>query len=343
VDLNRAGVPLLEIVSEPDLHTAEQVRSYAMALRSLLRYLGVNSGDMQKGVIRIEPNVSVRPLGSPELSTRVEIKNLNSFRALERSVAYEIERQIAANRRGEAIIQQTLGWDEAAGVTVPQRSKETADDYRYFPEPDLPPLVVSQDWVAEIRSGLPELPAAKLRRFQLQYGLSAYDAEVLVAEQETANYFEAVLGAAPHTAPKQAANWITGELFSLMNQSGQEISALKITPQALAELLELVSAGAVNPNTAKSVLTEMFDSGESAQAIVQKRGLSQISDQAAIQPLVEAVLAHNPQQVQDYLNGKESLLNWFFGQVMSQASGRANPQVVRQALQARLAAFKTKE
>ncbi len=190
VDLNRAGVPLLEIVTEPDLHSAEEVRLYASALRSLLRYLGVNSGDMQKGVMRIEPNISVRPLGSQALGTRTEIKNLNSFRALERGVEYEIQRQVGLLRRGERVVQETVGWDDLRGVTFTQRLKETEDDYRYFPEPDLPPLVLDPGWVEAVRLSLPELPIARLHRFQKQYGLSAYDAEVLVAERATADYYE---------------------------------------------------------------------------------------------------------------------------------------------------------
>ncbi|MCS6908867.1 MAG: Asp-tRNA(Asn)/Glu-tRNA(Gln) amidotransferase subunit GatB, partial [Anaerolineales bacterium] len=216
IDLNRAGVPLLEIVTEPDLNSAEEVRAYAMTLRNILRYCGINSGDMQKGVIRIEPNVSVRKRGSEQLGTRTEIKNLNSFRALERSVAYEIERQVRLLREGREVVQETRGWDESQGKTVSQRSKEEAHDYRYFPEPDLPPLTLDPAWLEEIRRSLPELPMARRRRFQTQYGLNAYDAEVLTNERVVADYFEAAVAQAPHLSPKTIANWICGELFGLM-------------------------------------------------------------------------------------------------------------------------------
>ncbi len=331
IDLNRAGVPLLEIVSEPDLHSAEEVRAYASALRSILRYLGVNSGDMQKGVMRIEPNVSLRPAGSQEFGTRTEIKNLNSFRALERSVAYEIERQSQRLRQGLPVVQETMGWDDLRGVTIPQRGKEEAHDYRYFPEPDLPPLVVSQEWVEQVRAALPELPAAKHRRFCQQYGLGAYDVEVLVAERAVADYFEAVV-AASGVSPKMAANWITGELFSLLNQAGDDLESPRISPQGLAELLELVAAGEINQNTAKLVLAEMYQSKKTAQEIVLERGLRQVSDADLISALVRQVLEQHPAQVQSYLSGKQSVAGWLFGQVMRAAGGQANPQVVQREL-----------
>jgi aspartyl-tRNA(Asn)/glutamyl-tRNA(Gln) amidotransferase subunit B len=339
VDLNRAGVPLLEIVTEPDLHTAEEVRAYATALRSLLRYLGVNSGDMQKGVMRIEPNISVRPLGSKQFGTRTEVKNLNSFRALERSVDYEIQRQTAQLERGERVIQETRGWDEARGMTFTQRVKETEEDYRYFPEPDLPPLVVDPAWVAQIRAGLPELPAVKLRRFQEQYGLGAYDAEVLVAERAVADYYEAVLAAAG-TSPKMAANWISGELFALLNQAGESIETLRLAPGDFAGLLHMVAQGQITQNTGKAVLVEMFQTGRSADAIVAARGLRQISDMDFIAGLVAQVLAENAEQVASYLGGKESVARWLFGQVMRLARGQANPQVLQVELDRQLARLK---
>jgi aspartyl-tRNA(Asn)/glutamyl-tRNA(Gln) amidotransferase subunit B len=336
IDLNRAGVPLLEIVSEPDLHTPEEVRAYASALRSLLRYLGVNSGDMQKGVMRIEPNVSLRPLGSSEFGTRTEIKNLNSFRALERSIAYEIQRQGELLRRGAAVAQETMGWDDAREVTVPQRGKEEAHDYRYFPEPDLPPLLIEAGWVERVRVSLPELPAAKYQRFCQQYGLSAYDADVLVAESRVADYFEAVLAASGAT-PKVVANWITGELFSLLNQADDDLESPRLSPQALGELIQFVADGEINQNTAKSVLAEMYHSGKSASAIVSERGLRQVSDANLIAAWVSQVLDENPEQVQAYLSGKESVSRWLFGQVMRQAKGQANPQVLQQELDRQLA------
>ena len=340
VDLNRAGVPLLEIVTEPDMHSPEEVRAYAEALRSLLRYLEVNSGDMQKGVMRIEPNISVRRRGSDVLGTRVEIKNLNSFRALERGTAFEIERQIGLLESGQPVQQQTVGWDDVREVTFTQRVKETEDDYRYFPDPDLPPLVVEAVWVDEIRRSLPELPFARLRRFQEQYGLPAEDASVLVAERLVADYFETTVQAAAGVAPRVTANWISGALFGLMNESGQSIDQVRVYPQALGDLLRLVHEGVVNQNTGKIVLAEMFASGKPAGEIIAARGLGQISDSTAIRGMVQRVLAENPDQVAEFLTGKDGLFNWLFGQVMRQARGQANPQMLREELAAQLEALK---
>lgn len=340
VDLNRAGVPLLEIVSEPDLHSAEEVRAYAMVLRSLLRYLGVNSGDMQKGVMRIEPNVSVRPVGSTALGTRTEIKNLNSFRALERGVAYEIQRQTELLRQGKKVRQETVGWDDAREVTFIQRVKEGEDDYRYFPEPDLPPLVVEPAWMEQIHSALPELPAAKFHRFREQYGLNDYDAGVLVAEQAVADYFEQVVKDTPGISPKVVTNWVSGELFGLLNQSGISIDSSKVPPVELAKLVQMVTGGKINSTTAKAVLVEMFATGVSVEAVVSQGGLRQISDTDSIAPLVSQVLAENPEQVTAYLEGKETLLRWLIGQVMRAARGQANPQVVQKELERQLAEIK---
>lgn len=337
VDLNRAGVPLLEIVSEPDLHSAEEVRAYAAALRSLLRYLGVNSGDMQKGVLRIEPNVSVRPVGTQALGSRTEIKNLNSFRALERSVAYEIQRQSELLERGGVVVQETRGWDEGRGLTFPQRVKEGEEDYRYFPEPDLPPLVIDPVFLESLKAGLPELPAAKAQRFQADYGLSAYDSGVLIVEPAVAAYFEAAVLAAPGTPPKLLVNWITGDLFGLLNQHNLEIEAGRVSPAALAGLVEMVANGEINQVTAKGVLVEMFTAGGSAQEIVARHDLRQVSDQAAIAGWVTRVLDDNPAQVAEYLAGKEGLARWLFGQVMRLAQGKGNPQLIQQELDGQLA------
>ena len=342
VDLNRSGVPLLEIVTEPDLHTVEEVRSYATGLRSILRYLGVNSGDMQKGVMRIEPNISVRPAGSKEMGTRVEIKNLNSFRALERSVEYEIKRQSEQLRLDQPVIQETVGWDEGQGVTFTQRVKETEDDYRYFAEPDLPPLVVESDWIEQIRAGLPELPAEKFHRFCQQYQINEYDAGVLVAERAVADYFEAAVKAADadlesEVSPKLVSNWLTGEFFGLLNQSGLSIEQARITPEALASLIQMVAKSSINQNTAKNVLREMFDSGKSANEIVAEENLQQISDSNRIAEIVKQVLAENPSQVGEYLDGKDTIAKWLFGQVMRAAKGQANPQVVQAELDQQLA------
>lgn len=337
VDFNRAGVPLLEIVSEPDLRSAEEVRAYATTLHSILVYLGVNSGDMEKGVMRFEANVSVRPVGSDVLNPRHEIKNLNSFRALTRSVVYEIQQQIATLEAGGAVTQQTMGWDEAREVTVPQRGKELAEDYRYFPEPDLPPLEISRQWVEELRARLPELPDAKRKRFIAEYDISPYDAGLLVADRAVADYFEATVAAVRDTAdPKTVANWVTGELFRLMKETGQRIEQARVVPQALAELIGLVNDGIINPNTGKEVLEKMYASGHSARQIVEEHGLAQISDVTALKKVIAQVLAENPEPVNQYLDGKVQILGWLMGQVMKATRGKANPQVMRALLQAQL-------
>jgi aspartyl-tRNA(Asn)/glutamyl-tRNA(Gln) amidotransferase subunit B len=340
VDLNRAGVPLLEIVSEPDMHSPEEARAYAMELRTLLRCLGVNSGDMEKGVIRFEANVSLRPAGRLELGTRVEIKNLNSFRALERSCAYEIQRQAQLLDQGEKIVQETLGWDEANGVTLSQRSKEEAHDYRYFPEPDLPPLVVEKEWVTRVAANLPELPRPKALRLQQQYGLAEGDAHLLAEDTAVAAYFEQAVQAAHQVPPRTVANWITGELFGWLNQNGKTIEQIKVSPQELGKLADLAGSGEINLSTAKTVLAEMLSSGQPAQAIITAGGRGQISDSDLIAGLVKKALTENPQELSSYLNGKETLANWFFGQVMRFARGQANPQVVRQELEKQLQELK---
>lgn len=342
VDLNRAGVALLEIVTEPDFRSAEEVRVYAQSLRALLRSIGVNSGDMQKGVMRIEPNVSVRPMGSDVLGTRVEIKNLNSFRALERSVAYEIQRQSELIRQGNTVRQETLGWDVAREATFTQRLKEGEEDYRYFPEPDLPPLVLEPAWIEEICRSLPELPAARMRRLQDQYGLNAYDASMLAIENSTANYFEQLLVISPEVSPKLAANWVLGELSALLNQSGLEFSQCPIPPQAMAELLKAITKEEINQTTAKTVLAEMFASGRPAEEIIAAGDLRQITDRELIAGLVSRVLEENPEQVVTYLKGKETVSRWLFGQVMRLAQGRANAQLIQVELERQLASFKRK-
>ena len=336
VDLNRAGVPLLEIVSEPDMRSVEEARAYAEALRNILRYLEVNSGDMEKGVIRFEANISVREKGTDVLNTRVEIKNLNSFRALERASIFEIERQSRILAEGGTVEQETLGWNEAKETTYSQRSKEDAHDYRYFPEPDLPPLVIDESWLERVRAGLPELPRSKYLRFIEEYGLTGYDAGVLTAEKAIAEYFESAVKSKESVSPKSLANWMTGDLFSLMNQANITVAALKVQPEALVELIELVTRGEINQSTGKVVLSEMFQSGKSAAEIVEAKGLKQVSDESFISDLVGQVLSENPETVASFKAGKETVVNWLFGQVMRKASGKANPQVVRAELQRQL-------
>jgi aspartyl-tRNA(Asn)/glutamyl-tRNA(Gln) amidotransferase subunit B len=337
VDLNRAGLPLLEIVTEPDMHSVEEARAYATALRALVRALGVNSGDMEKGVIRFEANISVRPEGSTELGTRTEVKNLNSFRAMERAIVYEVDRQIALIERGEKVQQATLGWNEAEGKTYSQRSKEEAHDYRYFPEPDLPPLVVEEEWVERVRASLPELPRSRQLRMKKQYGLSGVDTALLVSEGAVADYFEKAVAAAGADVPaKVVSNYVLGELFGWINQTGQAIGDLKVGPQGLAELLKALQRGAINQSTAKVVLIEMLENGTSAMSIIQERGLEQVSDSDLISKLVSETINASPNEVKSYLAGKETLANWFFGQIMRQAGGKANPAVVRAELERQL-------
>jgi aspartyl-tRNA(Asn)/glutamyl-tRNA(Gln) amidotransferase subunit B len=344
VDLNRAGVPLLEIVSEPDLRSAEAARAYGEALRDVLRYLAVNSGDMEKGVIRFEANISLRLKSAPgqppaPLGTRTEVKNLNSFRALDRSIEYEIKRQGEILSAGGTVEQETLGWSEARGQTYSQRSKEDAHDYRYFPEPDLPPLVVEQAWVDRVQGELPELPRARYARFMRQYGLSSYNALRLTEERQVADYFERVATLAP---AQGAANWILGDLFSLLNRStsaegeSSRFSELKVAPEGLAELVQMVSAGQINQSSGKEVLAEMFATGNAPAAIVQARGFTQVSDRAFISDLVSQALSEYPGEVASYKAGKSGVSNFLFGQVMKKAAGKANPQVVRAELERQL-------
>ncbi len=336
IDVNRAGVPLMEIVSAPDIRTGEEARQYLVALQAILRYLGVSSGNLEEGSMRCEPNVSVHPVGSDVHGTKVEVKNLNSFRAVKLAIDYEIQRQIAVLEAGGRVEQVTSGWDESKGITVVQRSKESAHDYRYFPEPDLPPLELSEEWVEEIRARLPELPAAKKERFIQEYGLSAYDAGVLTADRAVADFFEAAVSAAPGADPKSVSNWVTGELFRLMHDRGLEIADVKIRPDQLMELLQLVETGAITTTIAKRVFTEMFETGASPEQIVEEKGLAQIGDAAALEPIADKVIAENAKAVAEYLAGKEQVLKFLVGQVMKATRGQANPILAAKVLRERL-------
>ncbi len=338
VDFNRAGVPLMEIVSRPDIRTPEEARQYLTKLRTILRYLGVSSGNMEEGAMRCEANISLRPRGESELGTKVEVKNLNSFHSVKLALEYEIERQARILEAGGRVEQVTMGWDEARGVTVVQRSKEQAHDYRYFPEPDLPPLVLSREWVEGIRVRLPELPDAKLNRFMEQYGLSRYDAEVLTTERPVADYFESCVKEGLGIGAKAIANWITGELFRLLKAADTEIEAVKIAPHSLAELLALVDKGAISISMAKGVFGEMFETGQPPAQIVQEKGLAQISDVEALARIVEQVIAENPGPVAEYLAGKDAVLRFLVGQVMKATRGKANPRLVNELFEEKLSA-----
>jgi aspartyl-tRNA(Asn)/glutamyl-tRNA(Gln) amidotransferase subunit B len=330
VDFNRSGVPLLEIVTEPDMRSVDQARNFAMKVRQILRYLDVNSGDMEKGVIRYEANVSVKPKGEPSLGTRTEIKNLNSFRSLTEAIAFEEDRQVDLIRAGEAVVQDTMGWSETLQATFSQRGKEEAHDYRYFPEPDLPPLNISDAWVEEVKDQLVELPDQKVSRYIKEMGLSRYEANVLTEERSVALWFERAVLAGGDA--QTIAKWMINTLFSLINETRQAIEAISVTPEGLVFLVDLVNDGTINNNTAKDVLAEMFSSGKSAKKIVVERGLDQISDAHTIENLISRILEDNPEQVNAYIAGKRQLRGWFIGQVMRATKGKANPSLVNKLL-----------
>lgn len=339
VDYNRSGVPLLEVVSEPELYSLDEVKAYATALRSLLRYLAITTGDMEKGAIRFEANVSLRPAGSRSLGTRTEIKNLNSFRAMLRALAYEIARQGAVLAAGGAVAQETLRWNEAEGVTLPERGKEEADDYRYFPEPDLPPLAIDPAWLAEIRAGLPELPAARRARLVQAHGLPMALAGVLTAERAVADFFEAARAAQPGLPPERLAHWLSGEAFGLLNQAGLELQDSRLEPEAFAALVAMVEGEAVSAASGKAILAEMIADGTPPQAVAAARGLEQIQDDQTLDHLVEQVVHSHPEQVALYLGGKAPIAEWLLGQVMRASHGRAHPGRARERLAQRLEAL----
>lgn len=334
VDYNRSSVPLLEIVSEPDVKSGEEARAYGMKVRQILRYLGVNSGDMEKGVLRVEPNISIMPIGSTEFGNRTELKNLNSFRVLADGTAYELKRQAAVLDKGETVVQETRGWNESKRRTFSQRIKEDAEDYRYFPEPDLPPLLLEQSFVDEVATTLPELPDAKKARYMEAFGLSAYDADILSDEREVGEWFDTAVSTG--SDPKTIANWMINTLFSLMNEHKQAIHQIKPTPADLIGLLQLVDKQTINNNTAKDVLAEMFVSGKTAEKIVAEKGLAQISDESAIADLLTEIIANNPDTVARYKAGETKLRGFFIGQVMKASKGKANPALVNKLLDQQL-------
>jgi aspartyl-tRNA(Asn)/glutamyl-tRNA(Gln) amidotransferase subunit B len=325
IDFNRSGVPLIEIVSRPDMRTPAEAKAYVRELRKLLRYMNVSTGDLEAGSFRCEANISLRPKGSDGLGNRVEIKNMNTFQAVERALESEVERQTAILEAGGTVEQQTVGWRDELGRTEPQRLKEEAHDYRYFPEPDLPPLVITKAWVDELRSRLPELPGAKRNRFVDEYGLSPYDAALLTEDIEVAGYFEESVRRYPE--PKVISNWVTGELFRLLNVSGVEIGQVKVLPAQLAQLLKMLNSGEINVSTAKAVFEAMFASGRSAEEIIAESDLKQISDADELLAVVRRVVADNPEAVADYRQGKTQALRFLVGQVMKSTRGKANPQM----------------
>ena len=336
VDVNRSGVPLMEVVSQPDLRSPEEARGYLMKLRTILQYLGVSTGNMEEGSFRCDANISLRPRGSSTLLPKAEVKNMNSFRAVYLALDYEAGRQEQLLEQGQQPVQETRGWVDEKGITVLQRSKEYAHDYRYFPEPDLPPLVFSPQWIEEIRRRLPELPEARRDRFMAQFGLSLYDSSLLTASRAMADYFEACMGTDKSRA-KKVANWLLGETSRLLNVTGKEVQDCPVRPAQLVELLEMLDRGTVSGPAAKAVFEEMFRTGKDAGVVLQEKGLVQISDGEELVGMVREVLAANPQAVADYRKGKAQAVSFLLGQAMRQTKGRANPAVVRQLLEKELA------
>ncbi len=329
VDLNRAGVPLLEIVSEPDIRSAEEAVAYLKKFRDILVYLEVCDGNMEEGSLRCDANVSLRPVGQKELGTKTELKNINSFRFVQKALEYEIARQMKILEEGGRIVQETRLWDSEKDVTVSMRSKEEAHDYRYFPEPDLVPLEVPVEWVEKIRKALPELPQAKRERFVREYGIPEYDAEVLTAEKQIADYFETCTKS--YKNYKNLSNWILTELLRELKSDGRQVG-----PEHLIKLLVLMDQGTINRNTGKKVFEEMCRTGKSPEEIIQEQGLSQVSDDQAIEQLIDDVLVANPNELMAYRQGKEKLFGFFVGQVMKQSGGKANPGKVNELLKRKL-------
>ena len=334
VDYNRAGVPLLEIVSEPDMRSIPEVLAYLEKLVQILEYTEVSDCRLEQGSVRFDVNVSLRPLGTETLGTRTETKNLNSFSSVRRCMEYEVARQARVLDAGETVVQETRTWDEGQGVTLTLRSKEEAHDYRYFPEPDLPPLVIDRDWVERIRETLPELPGARRARLQA-LGLSAYDAAVITQGKAMADYFDAAL--AYYGDAKTLANWVMGDLTRLLNTNQCSVLDAPISAKQLAELLELITKGTLSGKIAKTVLEEMYSTSKDAGTIVKEKGLAQISDEGALLGIIDGVLAANPQSVEDYRAGKDKAIGFLVGQIMQATKGQANPGLVNQLLKEKLA------
>jgi len=335
VDFNRSGVPLMETVSRPDLRSPEEAAAYLRAFRAVLVYLGVCDGNMEEGSLRCDANVSLRPRGSSELGTKVEIKNMNSFKNVQRALEFEVRRQAEALEAGERLVQETRLWDAERGYTRSMRSKEFAHDYRYFPEPDLVPLRIDRAWVDAIRAGLPELPRQRRQRFLRQYGLPAYDAELLTHSQALADYFEAAAGELPQ--PKLVSNWIMSELLRVLPADDEAaIRAAKITPRHLAGLLKLIEDGTISGKIAKDVFQKMVVSGEEARAIVAREGLTQLADEPALAAVIDQVIARNPKAIEDFRKGKTAAAKALVGQIMKATQGKANPAIVNRLLEEKL-------
>ncbi|MCC6347698.1 MAG: Asp-tRNA(Asn)/Glu-tRNA(Gln) amidotransferase subunit GatB [Nitrospirales bacterium] len=334
VDLNRAGVPLMEIVSEPDIRSPREAAEYMRKLRSIVRYLGVCDGNMEQGSLRCDANVSVRPVGQKEFGVKAELKNMNSFRFVEKALEYEIKRQIQVLEEGGKIVQETRLWDSAAGVTHSMRSKEEAHDYRYFPEPDLVPLVTGQETIEAAASSLPELPDALRGRFVSGYGLPEYDADLLTSEKSVAGWYEEAVKAGGQ--PKAVSNWMMGELMRLLNEEGKSIEECLVRPAQLAGMLQLIDQGTISGKIAKAVFEEMYRTGRGAGDVVKEKGLVQISDEGAIEAVIDEIIAKNPAEADRLRVGEEKLMGFFVGQVMKAMKGKANPQLLNELLKKKL-------
>jgi aspartyl-tRNA(Asn)/glutamyl-tRNA(Gln) amidotransferase subunit B len=330
VDFNRASVPLIEIVSEPDIRSAEEARLYLQKLRTVLRYIKVSDCNMEEGSLRCDANISVRPVGETKLGTKVEVKNMNSFRSVQHAIEYEIERQSGILSEGGKIKQETRLWDNEQGITLGMRSKENAHDYRYFPDPDLFPLKLTDAKIEELKKTIPELPDSRRTRFMEEYGLSAQDADLLVSEKDYADYYEAALRV--HKSPKTVANWIMSELLRVVNDKNLGIFEAGVTPESLAKLVALIESGGISGKQAKEVFAEMAATGKTPDAIVKEKGLSQLSDKGELETIVEGVIKANPNETERYKNGEEKLLGFFVGLVMKESRGKANPKMVNDIL-----------
>ena len=331
VDFNRTGVPLIEIVSEPDMRTPEEAVEYLKELRNILLYLEICDGNMEEGSLRCDANISLRPVGQTELGTKTELKNMNSFRFVKAALEFETKRQRALLDAGREIVQETRLWDTASNQTVSMRGKEEAHDYRYFPDPDLVPVCISEEWLESLRKNLPELPAARLARFQTEFDLPEYDAEVLTADKALADYFEAAVKEFPR--PKQVSNWIMVELLRELKKSEAGIAACRVTPKALAKLLTLVEAGTLSGKLAKTVFEDMVATGRAPEAIVKEKGLTQISDAGALEEAAQEIIAANPKEAADYRAGKTKVMGFFVGQLMRKTKGQANPKLANEIFQ----------
>ncbi len=330
VDYNRTGVPLIEIVSEPDMSTPEEAYLYLTKLKSVLEYSEVSDCKMQEGSLRVDTNVSVRPAGSKEFGTKIELKNLNSFKAVQKALEYEIKRQIKLLENGETIVQETRRWNEQKGITESMRSKEEAHDYRYFPDPDLVPIIVSDEWKEEIRKSLPEMPEHKKERFVTQYGIPEYDASVITSSKPLADFFEKCV--LEYSSAKTVSNWIMGEMMRLLKETGKEVEEVLIKPHQMASLLNLIDNGTITGSIAKTVFEEMFATGKNPEEIVEEKGLKQLSNEDELREIALKVIEDNPKSVEDYKNGKDKAIGFLVGQIMKATKGKANPQLANKIL-----------